>query len=367
MKHKNIYNKKNITITIILAILFLASLFIAQDYLDKEYLSQFERKSIVGSDRFDTMTKISEKGWGKSKEAIFVSIHSVIDGISSVPLAYQMDIPIFFVDKEEINIKIKQELKKLGVEKVYLIGEKDLLTNKIVNELKELNIKYKRIYGKNNFETSIKIAEKINENSEIKEVALVNMVTGKPDGVVATPMLARRGIPIIMQNKQSIDDAVEFIQNHNIDKVYIIGNEENFTESIEEDISADVVRIQGSDRYETNKKIINEFCDTEDLNKIYVIRDGIVNYADFLNGLTLAPLAAREDIPILYSSDSLGKKEIKFLEDNGINEITEVGFNIQGPRIISHKMIEFASSIVIILIWTLGLRRIMKKQVKGTF
>ena len=37
MKHKNIYNKKNITITIILAILFLASLFIAQDYLDKEY------------------------------------------------------------------------------------------------------------------------------------------------------------------------------------------------------------------------------------------------------------------------------------------------------------------------------------------
>ena len=352
MKHKNIYNKKNITITIILQILFLASLFIAQDYLDKEYLSQFERKSIVGSDRFDTMTKISEKGWGKSKEAIFVSIHSVIDGISSVPLAYQMDVPIFFVDKEEINIKIKQELKKLGVEKVYL---------------KELNIKYKRIYGKNNFETSIKIAEKINENSEIKEVALVNMVTGKPDGVVATPMLARRGIPIIMQNTQSIDDAVEFIQNHNIDKVYIIGNEENFTESIEEDISADVVRIQGSDRYETNKKIINEFCDTEDLNKIYVIRDGIVNYADFLNGLTLAPLAAREDIPILYSSDSLGKKEIKFLEDNGINEITEVGFNIQGPRIISHKMIEFASSIAIILIWTLGLRRIMKKQVKGTF
>ena len=58
------------------------------------------------------------------------------------------------------------------------------------------------------------------------------MVTGKPDGVVATPMLARRGIPIIMQNKQSIDDAVEFIQNHNIDKVYIIWNEENFTESI---------------------------------------------------------------------------------------------------------------------------------------
>ena len=78
----------------------------------------------------------------------------------------QMDIPIFFVDKEEINIKIKQELKKLGVEKVYLIGEKDLLTNKIVNELKELNIKYKRIYGKNNFETSIKIAEKMEEKLE---------------------------------------------------------------------------------------------------------------------------------------------------------------------------------------------------------
>ena len=132
--------------------------------------------------------------------------------------------------------------------------------------------------------------------------------------------------------------------------------------------SQSLVSYANEEIIESDLKVKEKFNkDTENLNKIYVIRDGIVNYADFLNGLTLAPLAAREDIPILYSSDSLGKKEIKFLEDNGINEITEVGFNIQGPRIISHKMIEFASSIAIILIWTLGLRRIMKKQVKGTF
>lgn len=368
MKNKNIYNKKNITI--ILIILFLASLFITKDYLDKKYLSQFERKEIVGSNRFETMTKISEKGWDKSKEAIFVSVHSVIDGISAVPLAYQMDIPIFFVDKEEVNLKIKEELKRLQVEKVYLIGEKDLLTDEVENELNTLNIDYERIYGKDNFETSIKIAEKINEKSEITEVALVNMRWGKPDGVVASPMLAKRGIPIIMQNKQDIDNVITFINNYNISKTYIIGSEELFPKSIEEEIDTDIVRISGSDRYETNKTIIKQFYNIEDLkkiNKVYIIRDGIVNYVDFLNGLTLSPIAEKEDIPILYTSDSLREEELKFLEENQINEIIEVGFNIVRPKIITNEMVEFASSLSIISIWILGIRKIIKKQAKSTF
>ena len=366
MKHKNIYNKKNITI--IMIILFVASLFITKDYLDKNYLKEFNRKEIIGSNRFETMTKISEKGWDKSKEAILVSIHSVIDGISVVPLAYQMDVPIFFVDKEVVNIKIKDELKRLGVEKVYLIGEKDLLTDKVVDDLNALNIKNERIYGKDYFDTSIKIAEKINENSEITEVALVNMGWGKPDGVVASPMLAKRGIPIIMQNKENIDDVVKFIQDHNISKTYIIGSEEIFPKSIDKEIDTDIVRISGVDRYETNKKIIKQFYNTKDLkdlNKIYIIRDGIVNYADFLNGLVLSPVAARENIPILYTSDSLRKEELKFLEQNGINEIIEVGFNVVRPKIITNKMVEFASSIAIIVIWILGIKKTMKSEIKG--
>lgn len=362
MKNKNIYNKRNITI--ILIILFLASLFITKDYLDKNYLSQFERKEIVGSNRFETMTKISEKEWDKSKDAIFVSIHSVIDGISTVPLAYQMNIPIFFVDKEEVNIKIKEELKRLDIEKVYLIGDKDLLTDKVVNDLNILNIDYERIYGKDSFETSIKIAEKINEKSEITEVALVNMGWGQPDGVVASPMLAKRGIPIIMQNKQDIDDVITFIKNHNISKTYIIGSEEIFPKSIEEEIDTDIVRISGADRYETNKAIIKQFYNTEDLkklNKIYIIRDGIFNYADFINGLTLSPIAAKEDIPILYTSDSLREEELRFLEENQINEIIEVGFNIVRSKIITNEMVAFASSLSIISIWILGIRKIIKK------
>lgn len=366
MKNKNIYNKTNVII--ILVILFVASLFITKDYLDKKYLSQFNRTEIVGSDRFETMTKISKKGWDKSKEAMLISIHSVIDGISAAPLAYQMDIPIFFIDKEEVNLKIKEELKRLGVEKVYLIGSKDLLTNKVEDELNTLNIGYERIYGNDYFETSVKIAQKINEISEVTEIALVNMGAGKPDGVVASPMLAERGIPIIMQNSENTDDVVEFIQkNHNIQKTYIIGSEECFPKSIDKDINTDIVRISGADRYQTNKNIIKQFYSTEDLkeiNKVYIIRDGIVNYADLLNGLALSPIAAKEDISILYTSDSLREEEIEFLEQNGINEIIEVGFNIVRPRIITNEMVEFASSIAIVVIWTLGLRKIIKSEVK---
>ena len=168
--------------------------------------------------------------------------------------------------------------------------------------------------------------------------------------------------------ERDIPYANVFIQDHNISKTYIIGSEEVFPKSIDKEIDTDIVRISGVDRYETNKKIIKQFYNTKDLkdlNKIYIIRDGIVNYADFLNGLVLSPLAAREDIPILYTSDSLRKEELKFLEQNGINEIIEVGFNVVRPKIITNKMVEFASSIAIIVIWILGIKKTMKSEIKG--
>ncbi|CEH35590.1 cell wall-binding repeat-containing protein [Romboutsia lituseburensis] len=335
-------------------------------YLDENYLSQYNRKQIIGLDRFETMTKISEIGWKKSDEAVLVSIHSVIDGVSASSFAYQKNIPIFFTDSEEINSTVKDEIKRLGVKKVYLIGGDKVITNDIKKELKKMNINSERIGGESGFETSILLAEKVNKLNPISEVVLVNMRSGKPNGVAIAPAAANRNIPVLMVNKSDRKETLKFLKEHNIKKVYLTGSETAFPDVFEAmlkdekyGIKADVVRLNGEDRYETNKEIIKEFYDLDKINHIYILRNGIYNYGDLLNALALSPIAAKENTPILYSADSLQKTEEEFLQESNVKNITEVGFELVRPRIITDKIIRFISSITIVVVWILALKRII--------
>ncbi|MGG7060449.1 hypothetical protein ACQPUZ_19630, partial [Clostridium tertium] len=78
-----------------------------------------------------------------------------------------------------------------------------------------------------------------------------------------------------------------------------------------------------------------------------------------LNALALSPIAAKENTPILYSADSLQKTEEEFLQESNIKNITEVGFELVRPRIITDKIIRFISSITIVVVWILALKRII--------
>lgn len=357
---------KRAKIGLLLIIVLAVSLFGIKFYLDKNYLSQYNKEQIIGLDRFETMAKISERGWESSDEAILVNIHSVIDGVSVSSFAYKKDIPIFFTDEKELSGTIKDEFKRLGVKKVYLIGGEKVISNDIKRELKNSDITTERIGGKGGFETSILLAEKLNNISPISEVVLVNMKSGKPNGVSIAPASASRNMPVIMANKSDRKETLQFLKKHNIKKIYLAGNEVAFSKVFEgmlkdEDhgIKAKVIRINGEDRFETNKEIIDEFYDLSKLDNVYVLRSGIYNYADFLNALALTPIAAKENTPILYSGDSLGENELEFLEKNNIKNITEVGFELVRPKIITEKMVSFISAMTIIVVWILALKRIV--------
>lgn len=357
---------KRAKIAFALIIIFAVSLFGIKIYLDQTYLSQYNRGKVIGEDRFDTMKKISERGWEKSDEAIIVSIHSVVDGTSVAPFAYQKNIPVFFSDLEGLNDTIKDELTRLGVKNVYLIGGKKVVTNDVEKEIKKMGITTERIGGRDGFETSLELAKRLNELNPISEVVFVNMKTGKPNGVSIAPAAARKNMPILLQNKSDRKEILKFLKENNIKKIYLTGNEDVFSAAfvkmLKDDkhgIKAEVVRLNGDDRYETNKDIINEFYKTNKLNNIYVLRSGVYNYADFLNALALSPIAARENTPILYSGDSLQKTEQEFLEKNNIRDITEVGFELIRPRIISEKVVSSISAIAIVVLWILALRRII--------
>ncbi|MBV1822219.1 cell wall-binding repeat-containing protein, partial [Bacteroidales bacterium MSK.15.36] len=125
--------------------------------------------------------------------------------------------------------------------------------------------------GKNRYETSIKIAEKlekikknsgtVNENNENKKSKELILASGEnyADALSAAPVGAIREIPIILTKANELPkETKEYIEKVNANKTYIIGGQASVSDSIENSILGSK-RIYGKDRFETNVAVAKAF------------------------------------------------------------------------------------------------------------
>ena len=325
---------KKVKISLLLISTFIVIYFGGKFYLDKTYLNQFEREDIVGEDRYETMVKISEKRWKKSKEAVLVNSSSMLDATSASPFAYKNDIPMFFIEQDNLNTTIKDELIRLNVEKVYLIGGELSIDKAVERSLNELSIKTERIAGENGFDTTLLLAKEVMKGNNQKSIALVNKEYGVPNGISFVPIAQKNNIPIIMIKEDNEDEILEFAKENDIEEVYILGSTEQISKSLENEFKK-TIRINGKDRFDTNKQIIQEFYNSNDLKHVYITKGGINTQADFLNTLSISQIAARENAPVILSRDTMDKDLLTFLEDSNIKKISEIGFKFERPKIIN--------------------------------
>lgn len=350
-------SKSLIKKVLLLSSIFIILGFVTGKILDKNYLKNYNRNKIVGSDRYDSMVKINKERWNKSKDAVLINVYSTSDAISAAPFAYAKDIPMFFTESFELDENIKKEFKRLGVEKLYLIGGKNSISKKLEKSINKMGIDTERIFGKNSYETSLALANKLSEVVDINQLAVVSLNEGKADGVAMASPASKNNIPIITMNKSGRSKLMEFIKDNNIEKVYFIGNEDRFSQKFLDKIE-NSIRINGENRYDTNIKIIKEFYNLDDIDKVYMTKGGKERNIDFINTLCLSTVAGKQDIPILFNTQSLGKEQKTFLKEINVNNITEVGFELIRPKFINPTTKKIGISLLIVGLWIVSIRRI---------
>lgn len=120
-----------------------------------------ENNTLSGYNRFDTAIKISNR-YQQSKEIILVNSNAISDVLCATSLASTKNIPILLTNKSKLNEDTLKEIKRLNTSLVYIIGGESVIHKFIEKELENINIKFKRISGKDRYETSIKVAQEIN-------------------------------------------------------------------------------------------------------------------------------------------------------------------------------------------------------------
>ena len=252
------------------------------------------KEEIVGSNRYETAAKVADN-MGDYSKAILVNGTSIADGLSASGLAGKENAPILLVKKDSIPKETLQRLYK--VKKVYIIGKENAVSSRVENSLNQSGISTKRLGGDNRIDTSLEVAKEIGSYSK---AFLVNGIKGEADAMSVASIAAREKSPIILTN--GTDNPT--YKKSGV-KYYVVGGTTVMSDSLAKSFNAE--RLSGSNRYITNKVIVEKFYPSTD--KLYFAKgDSLVDalaVSPLAKNNGLALVSENSDKSILYQKDEL--------------------------------------------------------------
>lgn len=194
-------------------------------------------KRISGSDRFDTSDKLSQEVSRlskKSSQAILVNGYKNIDALSVSSLATKEELPILLNGRNALNMSVKNRLKQMNVNKVYIIGGNNSISSDVEKELKKMQISVVRLSGTDRYETSANIAKYAYKDFD---EAIVASGENPVDALAASTLTGKKEAPILLTNKNKIPKSIKkIIEDMDIGKITIVGGENSITDNVMDDM-----------------------------------------------------------------------------------------------------------------------------------
>ena len=245
-------------------------------------VSAATKTEIIGANRYETAAKIADK-MGNYDTAILVNADkSLADGLSASSLAGKENAPILLVKKDSIPAATMQRLR--NVKRVYVIGGEAAVSQRVVDSLGDVT--YIRIQGENRIETSENVAEIV---GNYNKAFVVNGNKGEADAMSVASVAARDKAPIILTNGKSSNE----VKRPGV-KYYVVGGSAVVSNSLVNKFGA--IRLSGSDRYKTNRVVVNKFYPNS--SKLYFTKGN-----PLVDALTVSPLAKNDGV-VLVSAKS---------------------------------------------------------------
>lgn len=297
---------------------------------------------LAGQERFDTAVEVSkayrEQGGTSTEAVVLASATSLVDGLAAGPLAAQLDTSILLTNADSLPEVTKEEIKAvldidntlvsgLKDKTVYVIGGEAVISENVVAELEAIGVTVERIAGENRHETSLAVANKLEELGATTESFVVGS-DGLADAMSISAYAAKSKNAIIVSNFGSTmsEDAMEYLAERDLT---IVGGKNAVSTELESELDEanedkTVLRLEGETRFETNAEVINHFH-KDDVDAIFVAKDGYKEGNDKLvDALTAAPLAAKLNAPIVLATNDLTEAQEEVLELMSIDDASKI-------------------------------------------
>ena len=192
---------------------------------------------IAGSDRFDTSDKLSlevSRLSKKSSQAILVNGYKNIDALSVSSLATKEELPILLNGRNALNMSVRNRLKQMNVNKVYIIGGNNSISSDVEKELKGMQISVVRLSGTDRYETSANIAKYAYKDFD---EAIIASGENPVDALAASTLTGKKEAPILLTNRNKIPKSIKkIIEDMDIGKITIVGGENSISDDVMDDM-----------------------------------------------------------------------------------------------------------------------------------
>ena len=263
---------------------------------------QVERLS--GPDRVATAVAVAEAAWDASGVAVVARADDYPDALAGGPLAAALNAPLLLTPGDTVPSPVADELARLGVEQVLLLGGPGALSGDVESALAEDHA-VERISGDDRYATAAGIAERTaaEAGDAGRAVDEVIIASGRsfPDALSAASLVAVPGAlpPIVLTEAGRLPAASSAaLAQLDVQEATIVGGQAVVAEAVADEIAAlgmDVDRLAGSDRYATAARVLDEALERFDGS----VRPLTVATGEaFPDALAAGPLAAADEGPL---------------------------------------------------------------------
>ncbi|MBV7276000.1 cell wall-binding repeat-containing protein [Clostridiaceae bacterium UIB06] len=295
-------------------------------------------KRLAGQTRYDTCQEVSKNGWTTSENVIIANGENYPDALGACTLSHKYNAPILLLHGKSLrdNPILTSELKRLKTKNIIILGGTGVVSQDIENSLKQSGYNLQRLCGEDRYTTAIKIAEKIDNVSEI----VISNSEDFSGSLSVAPIAGTQNIPIILVSKDEVPAVVQkYLKNHNIKNTYVMGDKTIISESVAS-IFPNPRRILGNTRYSLNESVVKNFKTSMNFDTVYITSGE--GFADALSGIGLA---AKNGNPIIFASngDNSGIKAL--LSGQSIKNNVVLGGEGVLPKQVINDLFQKSSSI----------------------
>ena len=219
-------------------------------------------KRLSGTDRYQTAVQVSQEMYTTASKAVIARGDNFPDALSASALADSLGGPVLLTKSTTLSLSTRDELSRLGVTQVYLIGGTSAISSGVETTLSNLGYTVSRISGTDRYDTAQKVADYVYDENIVSSVFIT---TGEnfPDALTAASPARLNSAPLLFVKKGSIPSstAAYLAKLSSITSIKVIGGTSAVSSSVATSLGAyaTVSRISGANRYATATEVANHF------------------------------------------------------------------------------------------------------------
>lgn len=251
---------------------------------------------VSGQDRIETGIAISQLAFPRGADsAVLARSDNFPDALAAATLTSQVRGPLLLTAPGELDIRVRRELVRLGVSKLYLAGGTAALSTSVETSSREVVADVERLAGADRFETAALIGQEVVQVGGAVNRVIVARADTFPDALAAANLATYGRSPILLTATSSLpqttSDAIKSLLGDRGD-VIVVGGNLAVAPSVAQGLTSagyNVTRLAGETRYGTAAAIL-EAAQAEGVDLQPLLLASGQNFPD---ALTAGPTAFR--------------------------------------------------------------------------